>query len=478
MLNAQNLNQEQKIALLKKIFSEDIEEFGKFFFKNHLKLETPEFHREIYSLFEGSDRFLGIAAPRGHAKSTITDLVYLAWEIVNKRRKFVLLISDTYSQAVLFLDTLKAELEANDLLKQFYGKLTSDSWAEDEIITNGIMIKALGAGMKVRGLKFRESRPDLVIVDDLENDEMVENKDRRDKLERWVNAALIPSMTKEGRVVFIGTILHYDSMLNKIVSADKYLEFTKRIYRAITKDGCLWKEHLNHFELEKIKQDYISKGQGYLFYREYQNEPVSDENRKFKLEKIRFYEDAVVQSRMLNNYVLLDRAYSKEKSADFTGIIVISVDQENNWYVRLAERFRGTEGEIIGKIFDLKRFYKPVKIGIEQKAFEYTIKPALQERMRKDNNFFVVDELKDLGKAKNIRIEGLVPRFENETIFLSRNQTELIDELITFPAGIHDDLIDALSYGLSLCQMPGIGGQARQYIPSHLRRTHYPTPLV
>ena len=465
-----NLTNEEKIAVIKKICKEDIECFGTFFFKNHLKLDTPEFHKEIYQLFESNLLNIAVAAPRGHAKSTITDLVYLAWAIIHKKTTFTLLISDTYSQATLFLDTLKAEFESNELLKQFYGNMVSGSWAEDEIVVNGIMVKALGAGMKVRGLKYHENRPDLVIVDDLENDELVESKERRHKLERWVNAALIPSIAKGGRIVFIGTILHYDSILAKLLSKDQYLEFSKRTYRAINISGALWREHLNLIELEKIKQDYISKGQGYLFYREYQNEPVSDEYRKFKLEKFKFYEDNVLLAYSLNNYILIDRAYSLDKSADFTGIVVISVDIQNNWYIRIAERFKGTEGELINKIFDLKSYFNPIKIGIEQKAFTYTIKPTLDDEMRKRGIFFLVEELKDLGKAKTIRIEGLVPRFEVGTIFLKRDQTDLIDELITFPAAVHDDLCDALSYGLSLAVVPGQGGVAKQYIPRNLRR--------
>ena len=465
-----NLTNAQKIAILKKIFSEDIRLFGNYFFKNHLKLETPQFHKDIYQLFESNLKNLVVGAPRGHAKSTITDLVYLAWAIIHKKTKFSLLISDTYSQSTLFLDTLKAEFEGNELLRQFYGNMVSDSWSEDEIVVNGTMVKALGAGMKVRGLKFRESRPDLIIVDDLENDELVESKERRQKLERWVNAALIPSMTKEGRIIFIGTILHYDSILAKLLSKDKYLEFEKRTYKAIADNKPLWPEHLNLIELEKIKQDYIAKGQGYLFYREYQNEPVSDEYRKFKLEKFKYYEERELLAFSLNNYIMIDRAYSLDKAADFTGIVVISVDIQNNWYIRVAERYRGTEGDLIKKIFDLKNYFQPVKIGIEQKAFQYTIKPTLDDEMRKQGNFFLVEELKDLGKSKNIRIEGLVPRFEVGTVFLKRDQVDLMDELITYPASIHDDLMDALAYALTIAQTPGVGAAAHQFVSKNLKR--------
>ncbi len=308
--------QEKKLEVLKEIFRRDLESFGQFFFKHHLKLATPNFHREIYKLYQDeSIKRIGIAAPRSHAKSTITDLVFLAWNIVHGKTRFVLLVSDTYSQAALFLETVKAEFESNDLLKSFYGNLVSDKWSEGEIIVGAgpqkTMIKAVGAGMKVRGVKYMESRPDLIIVDDLENDELVESLERRDKLERWFNGALVPSMDKGGRLVMIGTILHYDSLLYKIITVGKYREFTKKVYRAINDYGTLWPEHLNMVELEQIKQDYISKGQGYLFYQEYQNDPVSDENRKFKLEKFKYFPGRII-CELLNNFLTV--LYSPSKT--------------------------------------------------------------------------------------------------------------------------------------------------------------------
>lgn len=448
------MQDEKKIQVLKKLFEKDIESFGEFFFKNHLKNKTPDFHREIYRMYESELKRIVLGAPRGHAKSTITDLVYLAWEIVHKRQRFVLLISDTYSQATLFLEALKSEFESNDRLREFYGDLTSKNWSESEIIVNGIMIKAIGAGMKVRGLKYRESRPTLVLVDDLENDELVENKERREKLERWFNGAVVPSMDKEGRVVVIGTILHYDSLLCKMLSSDKYTEYAKKTYRAITDGKALWPEHLSYEELDKIKKDYIEKGQGYLFYQEYQNDPVSDENRKFKIEKFKYYDDKDLEGKQVSTSVTYDRAYSLDKTADFTGKIVLSVDRENNWYIRQATRLKVLEKDLITDIFDTKDYFSPQKIGIEQKAYEYTIKPALEDEMKKRNNFFLIEELKDGGTAKTKRIEGLLPRFEAGTIFFKRDQIDLIDELITFPRGVHDDLADGLAHQLTLAQMP------------------------
>ena len=441
----EELTEAQKVATLKKIFSEDIELFGKFFFPHHLKLDTPQFHKEIYHMFESKELRIAVGAPRGHAKSTLTDVIYLCWAIIHDKAHFVLLVSDTYSQATLFLEAVKAEFEDNERLRTFYGKLTSKHWSEDEIVANGVMVKCVGAKMKVRGLKYREFRPDLILVDDLENEELVSNKDRRDGLERWFNAALIPCLSKEGRLVMIGTVLHYDALMYKVLDPLKYQEFAKKTYKAINDGKALWPEHLSLLELENIKRNYINQGQGYLFYQEYQNDPISDEHRKFKIEGMKFYGEDELAGKQLRCYITIDRAYSAEKTADFTGIVINRVDRENNWYVK-AERFKGTEKELIDKIFDLKSYFKPIKIGIEQRAFTSTLKPYLNEEMRRRNSFFSITELKDMGRSKNPRIEGLLPRYESGSIYFLKTDTDIQDELIRFPKGVHDDLIDALAY--------------------------------
>lgn len=454
-MDINNLTQQQMKSAVMTMASKDIDTFGQYLFQRHLSKKTPAFHKDIYRLYQNESlKRIAIAAPRSHAKSTITDLVYLSWAIVHKKVKFVLLVSDTYSQSVLFLETLKAEFEANERLIDMYGDMTSDKWAEGEIIVNGIMIKAIGAGNKVRGLKFRESRPDLIICDDLENDEMVESLERREKLERWLNGALVPSLADGGRVVVIGTILHYASLLCKMLREDNYKEYEKRTYRVIMKGDPLWKEHMNMEKIDKLRQEFIAKGLGFQFYREYMNDPVSDENQKFKPDMLLFYKEEDLKGKMLSTYIMVDRAYSIEKTADFTGMVVVSVDMDNNWYVRKAERFKGNEKQVIDRLFDLDSFYKPTKFGIEQKAYKYTLKGNLDDEMRRRNQFFKIDEIKDLGKNKNVRIEGLIPRYVSGSIYFLEDQLHMREELERFPRAEHDDLIDALAYGEGFIEAP------------------------
>lgn len=441
------MQDEKKIAVLKKLFEKDIESFGAFFFKNHLRKKTPDFHREIYRMYEDeSKKRVALGAPRGHSKSTITDLVYLAWVIVHKKAHFVLLVSDTYSQATLFLEALKAEFESNERLKSFYGKLTSDNWSEGEIVSNGVMVKALGAGMKVRGLKFREYRPELILVDDLENDELVENKDRREKLERWFNGALVPSLDRDGRVIIIGTILHYDSLLAKMLDTEKYTEYEKRTYRAVNDGESLWPEHLSIEDLEKIKQEYIEKGQASLFYSEYMNDPIDKESQEFKRESFQYRTWDELNKLQTKGYLTIDTAISEKASGDYTGFALAFVDRENKWTVK-AWHERLSPKALIDKIFELHQAFRIDTIGIEKTIYLQAIKPFLDDECRLRNIWPRIVELDHKQQAKETRIRGLIPRYESKSVFHIQHEcTDLEDELLTFPKGIHDDVLDALAY--------------------------------
>ena len=152
--------------------------------------------------------------------------------------------------------------------------------------------------------------------------------------------------------------------------------------------------------------------------------------------------------------MFIDRAYSTAKTADFTGIVIVSCDQENNWFVRVAERFKGEEKDLIDKIFYYVDRYDMKLVGIEQKAYKYTFQPTLEAEMKRRNKFFTIEELKDGGTNKEKRIEGLLPRYEMGAIRFLKEHSDLIDELVRFPKAIHDDLSDALAYGVNLIKSP------------------------
>lgn len=204
---------------------------------------------------------------------------------------------------------------------------------------------------------------------------------------------------------------------------------------------------------------YASKNCNYL------NDPVDEDSAKFKRSDFQYFTDETLQGKELYTVYTIDRAYSLSKTADYTAHVVVSIDRDNNWYVRLAKRTKETETDLIKRMFETKQAFNVDKVGVEQKAFKDTLEPTVREEMNRRGIFFQIEELKGRN-SKITRIESLVPRFENHKIYLRKGMEDLEDELIRFPLAKHDDLSDGLAYINDLAQKPNAKIVKRQKIYS------------
>ncbi len=210
--------------------------------------------------------------------------------------------------------------------------------------------------------------------------------------------------------------------------------------KAIRDDGSLFfKEKLSHEFLENAKRTMGS----YLFANQYLNEIIPTDKQSFKREWFKYYDKLPTK---LNTFVFVDPALSEADGSDYTGVVVISVDAEKRWYVKLAKRYRLNPTQIISLIFELQSEFKPAIIGVEEVAYQKSLLYFLDEEMRRRNVVLPVKGVKPPNdKTKQTRILSLVPRFEWNRIFLNQGLQDLELELLQFPRGLHDDLIDALA---------------------------------
>lgn len=210
--------------------------------------------------------------------------------------------------------------------------------------------------------------------------------------------------------------------------------------KAIREDGSLFfPEKLSLEFLEMARREMGS----YIFANQYQNEIIPSDELIFKPEWLRYYK-SIPENR--HTFIFIDPAMSLEKHADFTGVAVIHVDEENNWYVPFAKRLKITPTDIVEIVFRLNEEFKPMTIGVEEVAYQKALLYMIQDRMNKTGTVVPVTGIKPGNQvSKETRILGLVPRFEWGKIFLNQGLTELEDELAKFPRAAHDDVLDALS---------------------------------
>lgn len=198
---------------------------------------------------------------------------------------------------------------------------------------------------------------------------------------------------------------------------------------------------------DRLSEEFLASARrsmgSYVFANQFLNEILPDDQIMLKKDWIKYY-DAIPEK--VYTFAFIDPAISQEKSADFTALVVVSVDHLQNWYVRTAQRFKINPTQIVELCFRVAEQFKPQAIGIEDVAYQKALLYMVSEEMRRRGKIIPVTGVHPgTDKTKEMRILGLVPRFEWGHIFLARGLNNFELEYSQFPRGAHDDLLDALS---------------------------------
>jgi predicted phage terminase large subunit-like protein len=417
-------------------------------------IAPAEFHKELYTILL-TEQYAAIAAPREHAKSTCVSVIFVLYCVCFKLRRFIVLIGDTQPQAALQLTAVKEELESNAALSADFGNLVGDKkWdVNDCRTTTGITLAARGAGQSLRGLRFRLYRPDLVILDDVENEEDVDNADSRAKLERWFMGTVL-NLGKGCQVFVIGTILHYDGLLAKLLDPEKHKKFIKRRYEAVDQEWrpetVLWPAKWDIKSLHE-KEEVIGS---VMFNQEFRNLPISESTQIFREEWVTRHayrrEELVGKPTVKISYN--DPAISQRSTADFFASVTIDVDDKGFIYVTRAEQDRMPFTKQVEFILRRADEEMPMVIGIEDQAYQAALKQAIEDASRESGRYLNVVGVPHL-TDKFLRISTMSPLVENGTIrfCLDGTQKTLISQLL-FLGKIKDDLADALEGAVELAR--------------------------
>lgn len=440
------------------------------------------------------------AMPRGFGKSTLAGIGYGSYYINYNLGRYVVYTSKNHQMSMQFIEPLRKELSLNEMMifiygPYFIGKVQDETKNKDRgdmFDVNGIRVHALSFEKNIRGLKFGNHRPSLIFLDDIEDDQRVINPLLRIKDSDKLNRQIIPSLAPEGKIKFVGTILHFDSLL---MSKIKLYDGT--ISKAIDNEGnSTFPSRFSLDKLAEIKRDIGSLS----FQQEYMNEPVADENCIIRPEWIRACFDEELsygQTEGLGYKTQgLDSAFSDRVEADFTALACIGVNEfrqmdskgkiKGKYTLFHAQWEKGWS--IIKQLEELKRLAKLYKIdisGIEENSIR-----AISEELLKD--FTLNYKLFWLGSSdpqeqakitpvsrmefqnkrhtigKNTLVLRLGTRFENKEIRIpyktkadQEKSNRLLDELTSWglqqgkliEAGVHPDMPIALGYALELIEM-------------------------
>lgn len=430
------------------------------------------------------------AAPRGFGKSRIISVVLPLWCIAYHYRKNIVLISDSNDLAVEFITAIKSEIMDNEKFIKDFGHLESDvKWSETEIVTSSdVRVIAKTSGKNIRGISYKNVRPDLVVLDDMENDEMVNTEEQRVKLRKWFTKVLKPLGGDGTCFLYVGSILHYDSLLNRILTRPEYSNWDRKIYQAIKEFSMspLWEQWSKLFmDLSdkhaadtamkfywKHKDEMLTgtdvlwpewkqdrKGDYATYYylmierlqdsdafnSEYQNNPMTEDTRIFKEAWIKNnYYDKLPEMKEI--YGSVDLSMGKSRTSDTSAILIVGRGIDNYFYILEADVIRRSPDKIIADIIKYIVKYEGRLTGfvVETNVFQEFFANTL-EKTCVDMGLYVnwIERKSVAGENKLLRIKAIAPKIKLGYIKFNRYHQVLESQLKDFPKS-HDDGPDAL----------------------------------
>ena len=440
--------------------------FGKYYFPHYFRKSSPPFHLQIVRECS-KNLFVAIQAPRGSAKSTVTTFLDTAHGIALKKERFIVIVQNTYAKAAGSLNNIKYEFRYNQKLKDDFSVNMEVKDAEGDTIfshSDGFMCRVLCKGAdqlgSIRGERFGAYRPTIIIVDDIEDDEMVKNPERRAELEKQFNEVLnYAGEAGETRIIVGGTILHDDSLLAKMISNNNYKRFKKLRYKARNDGLSLWPEK---WSIEDLNQMEIDDPAG--FAKEMQGDPSSGSLETVSREDFRYWDiqdnlivmynpDNSVYARWnfkeCNAAIGIDLAWEEKQTNDFSAFMPGFVTPANDLlfdnYIN-KKGMRPDEWEEIA--FNLSARYekltgKRVPLGLEKSKLEKVMQWFLKEAMRRRNEWLYFKPVSWGGKDKVERfISRLANRYAQHTVFHRRGMGEYENQAIRIRSSKNDDLCD------------------------------------
>jgi len=451
-----------------------LEPFARTFMPKVVYARTPLMHEMINTLLETKPcPRLGIVAPRGHAKSSKSSVIFPLFEALKislmhgSMDQLYIIVSESQAQSIRFVDTIAKNIEKNKRIRYYFGDLIGKKWTQEEILlANGVRIMAKGTGQKIRGsVSGGEAitRPNIIVLDDFESEANSGTKEMIQKNKEWISGAVEPSLADDGILVAIGTIIDMSAYLVDIQEdpAWKTLFFQALMNEELTGRGRLpvWPERFSYEKLMALKASYERRMLGHVWWREYMNMPIDMDNASFRAKWIKkadigFRLDQSVQPMVqvngkgdwipVNITFGADFAISEDKKADFTVFFVLGQDADGQFYCIDYKRIKtGNTTYMVDLLIELILQYCPMVANLETVQFQQAVANQLYRAMEERGVYCGITETNPR-TSKDARILSLQAPFARGKMLIQEWMTDLESELLMYPKSKHDDLLDGL----------------------------------
>lgn len=406
-------------------------------------------------------KILIVTVPPRHGKSQQCSIDFPAWCFGNDPKTDIIATSYSADLAVDFGAKTRDKVDS-DRFKIIFPNvaLKEDQKAKGRWMTNhGGSYTAAGVGGPITGRGARI----LLIDDPVKNREEADSEVMQEKIWDWFTSVAYTRLSPNGVIVIIMTRWHLNDLAGRILTHPDLSKRTKliRLPAIAERDGKhrlhgepLWP---THFSQKNLLETKAAIGP-YDWQALYQGSPILTERQEFKPEWYKTITEGKLAAMNCRRFLTVDTAMSMKTQADYTGFCDNRVSSQNYWNLAAWQMKIGPE-ELVDAIFNLHKSNRYEAIGIEKTTYTEGLKPYIELEMRRRKSFLPIVELEHKQVSKEIRIRGLIPRYYAGSIYHIEGQCkELEAQLMHFPAGIHDDVIDAVAYQLQVADSPELRG--------------------
>jgi predicted phage terminase large subunit-like protein len=441
------------------LVQKSFEHFFPIYFHRYMQYATANFQKEIFEILENEAIKLAvIVAFRGSAKSTIITTAYVLWSILGvQERKFIVICGQTEQKARQYLLNIKNELLNNDMLKKDLGPFEEERNSlgnATALIIKKLNVKIMISSVEqsIRGMRHGEFRPDLIILDDIEDTNSVKTREGRDKVFNWLTSEIIPAGNKNTRIIAVGNLLHEDSVLKrlqmKIENGDmERMHGTYREYPIIDAHGnSMWPG--KYPTMESIMEEKEKTMDDIAWYREYELKILSTAEQVVHPEWIHRY-DNLPEGRPQTIAIGMDLAISERQSADYTAMVIgyiYGYGKNLKIYIQphpINERL--TFPAQVDRIKSLDAIHRQkcsrVKLYVEDVGYQKALVQILEQSK------YDVESAPTRGSDKAARLRLATPMMKDARVFFPHEGCEeLIEQLVGFGKEKYDDLADAFAH--------------------------------
>jgi predicted phage terminase large subunit-like protein len=432
--------------------------------RHHLALND-----RLQALASGEVSRLAIFMPPGSAKSTYGSVLFPPWFMAAAPESQVLVASHTSELAEKWGRRVRNLIADHPNVLGI--SLKSDSTAAGRWALNeGGEYYAAGVGVGIAGF-----RADLAIIDDpIRSRADADSTQVRDKIWDWYKSDLSPRLKPNNRVVLIQTRWHEDDLagrlLTEMAAGGEHWEVLSLPAEAESDDPLgrapgewLWDDAYGYGNLlREAKKNQLPRNWSAL----YQQQPTPDTGDYFKADWLKPYDQAPAKE-TLTVYGGSDYAVT-DNGGDYTVHVVVGIDPEDRMY--LLDLWRGQkQGDVwIDAFCDLVIEWNPMGWAEEMGQIKAAIGPFLARRQHERKAYVAREQFTTRTGNKAVRAQSIRGRMALSGLYVPVHApwyAALRAELLSFPAGKHDDQVDALGLVGQLLDKMIIGRKPKKAEP-------------